>query len=120
MLKTDSVPAYYTGSNQSGPPDVMLTREEAQTLKGENKGYFRKHGTVFEILARPAEEPETSSSRLLVVRDESCRIDEKTGSTLGMMSRYVLGEPRAKAAVDGLKVRGKARIPGWRPQYRFT
>jgi hypothetical protein len=102
--KTDLVPAYYPGSAQDGPADLILLRSEARQLKAQDKGYFVSHGTAFQLLgAKPLPPVSTNFGQ---IRDESASIQPQT------MTDYVAGESRAVVAVSAWS-HGKEPCPGY-------
>lgn len=55
-IKRDSVRVYYEGMSVDGEEPVRTaTRQEAQQLKQNGKGYFSCHGQVFMLTEVPLE-----------------------------------------------------------------
>src|SRR5678816_3151572 len=76
--KNDLVPTYQIGSDQNGPADEFLEREECHRRKKLCLGHFSQHGTVFQLDGprKPAGPPPVSS-RFGAVRDDSVSPGER-------------------------------------------
>lgn len=95
VSKTDLVPAYQIGSDQNGPPDMFIDREECHRQKKLNRGHFAMHGTVFQLDGvRKAPDAEDVSTRFGVVRDASVSPGER------VIQDYADEEAYALAIID--------------------
>ena len=101
MPKTDLVPCFNPGSAQTSIPDFTEIREKVRQWKKAGTGYFVCNGKAFQLVGPPPI-PEIAWDELLRrfdVRGASVKIDEPTDKRIGMVSRFVMGESYAVAAV---------------------
>lgn len=106
MPKNDLVPCFLPGSAHNSKPDFFEVRETVRLWKKEGKGYFNRNdfgpGHVFLMTGPPevAETPWDALLRRYDVRGASVKIDEPCDKRIGMVSRFVMGESYAVAAVN--------------------
>lgn len=96
---------YYLGQFSSAKTHHRLDRATCDVLKAEGKGEYINRNTAFrrwDVMEPQADNKEYKSSGR---HGESLKIDEPIpipGEVMmnGMMTRYVLGDPYARAAVN--------------------